>query len=293
MKSTIDFPIKYFENYLDKEIFKDLTAFYSSFENEFFGHRIKRIDKNLHLVEYYKDSYNNDEKEYTTASFESQIIGKLKNEKSLTEEFIELGFQKRFSNKAEMMGYAKFLYLKLDSLEDLRAIKEFNFLNSLIQDLRETIRKYSDLKDELEVNNGIDEKDKLIKYTVGQENELILEVFGFMAGLNEKRERIMTDEQYDLMINYIKKLVKDEKLPEIKVKLNKVKISNELLSYSFWVLHNQLYTTTKIRQYFIEFLKLAFENFKNKEVTTIKSGFGTKGRFPIDDFIPQIIKQYL
>lgn len=110
---------------------------------------------------------------------------------------------------------------------------------------------------------------------------------------NEKREKIMPDNEYQLMIQLINELVREEKLPIIKSKLKSLNISNDLLSFSFWVLHKELYTTKKIRPYFIEFLKAVFENFSNVEKQTIKGSFGTKSRVTKDYFLPQIISRHL
>lgn len=87
------------------------------------------------------------------------------------------------------------------------------------------------------------------------------------------------------MIKLIVELVAKEDLPDNIKKLESVSISNDLLSFTFWVLHKQLYTTKRIRPYFIQFLKQTFSNFNDKSIESIKKGFGTKSRALKDEVI--------
>lgn len=48
LKSSIVYPLRELNAYLDRGIYNDLKDFYASFENEFIGHRIKSKDTENH-----------------------------------------------------------------------------------------------------------------------------------------------------------------------------------------------------------------------------------------------------
>ncbi|WP_428231110.1 hypothetical protein [Flavobacterium sp.] len=122
--------------------------------------------------------------------------------------------------------------------------------------------------------------------------ETIHSIFDYMKGNNEKREKILSDEDFQLLIKYTTELIKLESVPQIDKQLYP-KISNDLLRFSFWVLHKELYTTKRIRKYFYDFVKVIFLNFKDSDTSSIESQFGTSTRVKKDKFIPQIISKHL
>lgn len=119
-------------------------------------------------------------------------------------------------------------------------------------------------------------------------NKIISSIFDYMNGFNEKMEKILSDEDFGLLIKYTTELIEDEKLPVIEKQLFP-KISNDLLRFSFWVLHKELYTTKRIRPYFYSFIHAVFINFKESDIKSIQSQFGTKSRVYRDKFLPEII----
>jgi hypothetical protein len=132
------------------------------------------------------------------------------------------------------------------------------------------------------------------EFTINQQTdeEIIHLVFDYMNGLNDKREKILSDEDFVLLIRYTTELINNEQISEIDIKLQP-KISNDQLSFSYWVLHKKIYTTKRLRNYFYDFLINTFSNFENMEKSSIKSTFGTKSRVVKDSFLPEIIKDYL
>lgn len=124
------------------------------------------------------------------------------------------------------------------------------------------------------------------------EIDIIHSVFDYMNEFNEKREKILSDEDFKLLIKYTTELIKHEKLPVVEKQLNP-KISNDLLRFSYWVLHKEIYTTIRIRVCFYDFIKAIFLNFKDNHISSIRSQFGTKKRVKKDVFLPEIISKYL
>jgi len=144
MKSTIEHPLAFFDWYLENEINNDLKEFYIHITEELHLNNTDQIDKVNHIIKvlniHHQEEINS---EYITFSFESSIKSKLKQEVKLTKEFIELGFQKRFSDKKEVKGYADFLRIKLSSFFSNKACKDFPFLTSYFEQLDNLINQYS------------------------------------------------------------------------------------------------------------------------------------------------------
>lgn len=122
--------------------------------------------------------------------------------------------------------------------------------------------------------------------------EIIHSIFDYMNSFNEKREKILSAEDFELLIKYSSELIELECVPPIEKQLNP-KISNDLLRFSFWVLHKELYKTTRIRSYFYDFIHTVFLNFKDNDIKSIQSQFGTKTRVTSYNFLPEIIKKNL
>jgi len=123
-------------------------------------------------------------------------------------------------------------------------------------------------------------------------DEIIRAIFSFMNGKNEKQEIILLKEDYHLLIQYITFLVEKENIPKIQKRLSP-KLRKDIIRFSFWVLHYELYTTKRIRKYFFEFIKTVFSDFENDLTNYISNQFGTKSRVPNEKFLPEIIKNHL
>jgi len=144
--------------------------------------------------------------------------------------------------------------------------------------------------DESKVDFTIDDSFKI--YAKSNE-ELIHSIFDFMKGENERKETILSEEDFNSLIEYTLCLVEEEKVPKISKQLNPNVSSKDIIRFSYWVLHNELYTSSRIRPYFYDFVKKVFENFSKNEISSIESHFGTKGRVYNHHFLPEIIKKHL
>ena len=77
--------------------------------------------------------------------------------------------------------------------------------------------------------------------------EIIREVLGYMKSKNEKRETILNAEDFKLLIEYTTHLIEQKEIPEITKQL-KPKLTNELIRYTFAVLHKEFYTRKRNRE---------------------------------------------
>lgn len=138
------------------------------------------------------------------------------------------------------------------------------------------------------IYNPINETEKVLK----SNEDIILSIFEYMKGENEKKDKILNDDEYQSLLMYITHLVEKEEVPKV-IKQLQPKISNDQLRFSFWVLHSELYTTKRKRKYFYYFIKDVFINFSNSEISSIENQFGTKSRVVKDKFLPNSILKYL
>lgn len=143
MKSTAEHPLAFFDWYLENEINKDLKEFYVNITEELYFNHVDKIDEQNHCIKVLNIYHVEANSEYITFSFEGSIKGKLDLEIKRTKKFIELGFQKHFSDKKAVKAYADFLRLKLSSSFNKSICQEFTFLNSYFEQLNILINQYS------------------------------------------------------------------------------------------------------------------------------------------------------
>lgn len=120
--------------------------------------------------------------------------------------------------------------------------------------------------------------------------KIINAIFSFYQGRNEQGEKIMPDNHYRIMMTYIEEMVNSEEKPTVVKRLHP-KLDNAIVSFSFWVLHRELYTTKKIRTYFFEFMQDAFVNFDETSLSSLKSSFARKPKL-LQKNIPPILEKY-
>lgn len=123
-------------------------------------------------------------------------------------------------------------------------------------------------------------------------DKIIDSILSYMKGKNEKQELILSNEDYQILVKYTTHLVLHDEVPVIQ-RILVPKLSNDVIRFTFWVLHRELYTTKSIRPHFYKFLKDVFAKFKNNEISSIKKQFGTKSRVPRHKFLPEIITRNL
>lgn len=169
-------------------------------------------------------------------------------------------------------------------LVPLRGIVKFINDRLLISGMEEFVLNES------QIEFNIDDSFRIVEKS---NEQLIHSIFDFMKGENERKETILSEEDFESLIEYTTFLIEEERVPKISKKLKPNLSSKDIIRFSYWVLHNELYTSSSIRPYFYQFIKEVFDNFKDNEITSIKSQFGTKGRVYSHDFLPEIITKYL
>ncbi len=261
MQSTQDFPFGYFEKYLDKTIFKDLELFYSSYENEDFAHRIKKINKSEHTVKYYLDSYEEEKSKYGVFSFEKRIIQKFKEELLITKRFIELGFQNRFSDKKEVKAYADFLRIKISNVFNNKASKEFPFLLLYYQQLDSLIDQYSKQSTNYSYSPSF-------VFIADSPEEQFSKINALYKLLNEKPS-IITCSKEEFINAFTGKEI-DEGINWLITGKNKKFVSKPSLLYFLDELINQGFLSRNIINDLYKFIRYVFRDHKGNELKYLK-----------------------
>lgn len=98
----------------------------------------------------------------------------------------------------------------------------------------------------------------------------------FMSGANVHNEKIMPDEAYQRMMNYVGQLIDTGKVPTDVKQISQINLPTFHIRYTFYLLHKTLYGTKRIKQPWITFLHKVFSQFKDTETNTTKVKFSVK-----------------
>ncbi|GIM57573.1 hypothetical protein CAPN006_19650 [Capnocytophaga canimorsus] len=196
------------------------------------------------------------------------VENKLNNELTKSRDFIQTYTLENSTEKAIKYLKIQFSFIQLIINNRAPFLVEypyiFNFFKKLAGyivfllkslDVTDIQLDYRELKKLYEQNNRATTTQK-------KDKDLIMSVLSYMKGQNHMRETILSETDFDLLIQYTTHLIEKEELPEIKTQLSP-NIHQRLLAFSFWVLHKELYTTKRIKPFFISFLKNVFSNFND------------------------------
>ena len=92
----------------------------------------------------------------------------------------------------------------------------------------------------------------------------------YLSGYNLNKEKIMPEEDYKRMMEYVTYLIETGKVPYNVDKLPKIKLSNSMLMHTFYLLHKELYTMRPTRVEWIDFLQTVFAQLSNSSLISIR-----------------------
>ena len=298
MESTNYNPLAYFESLI---VNNDLNTYLQKYLDDFIehsGYEIQNVNRTKGTVKYL--DYDIDGKYIVEKEdhFEDSIRVELFNQYNKSKELINESVAE-ISKSGE--DYTGFLLLQEKQIQYIinNGEKQINLFPILLKPLNSIVnyinKKYlSENKIKIGVNTSfliLEEP----KEEYNSDVQIIISVLGYLKNNNDKRQKIMSDEQFNLMIKYVNFYVENNTFPQNIKKLDSLKISNNLLRFTFWVLHKKLYTTNSIRQEFIQLIKQIFSDFGNWEESTLKRKFGNRDKVQHNGkhFIPEIIKSEL
>lgn len=97
----------------------------------------------------------------------------------------------------------------------------------------------------------------------------------FLSGHNLKNEKIMSDNDFARLVQYVENLIDTGIVPADIKPIYTLNISNEYLRYTFYLIHKQLYSTRPIRPEWINLLHSVFSQFENVMFETTRKKFST------------------
>lgn len=133
LKSSIVYPLRELNAYLDTGIYNDLKDFYASFENEFIGHRIKSKDTENHSFQIYEEEYRMGESDFAVFSFENNIKYTFIDKIYDVIDRIEEGINICFISKQSIPNYLDKVERAFKSLLKNKSTQEFLFLNQYLK----------------------------------------------------------------------------------------------------------------------------------------------------------------
>jgi hypothetical protein len=96
----------------------------------------------------------------------------------------------------------------------------------------------------------------------------------FLNGVNPKNnERIMSESDYILLVEYVEYLIKNGSIPKITRKIPRANLQKTWFRYTLYLIHQELYSS--IQDIWIEFMQAAFNEFSSNtvEFSTLKTKF--------------------
>lgn len=102
------------------------------------------------------------------------------------------------------------------------------------------------------------------------------EYLKILTGNNPQGQKIMSDHDFQRLSGYVDGLIESECLPVNIKPISQIDFPNGHIRYLFYLIHKELYTTKKIKGYFIDFLHAVFEQFAKAEKRTTKTKFSVK-----------------
>jgi len=107
-----------------------------------------------------------------------------------------------------------------------------------------------------------------------EEQKAIYKHIEHLKGVNHSKDKIMSDANFERLLNDLYYLVEKDSLPTFEKPLPQIGVSNNSLIYTFRLIHKELFTTKKIRESFIYFLQKYFSQLS--EIEQMKVAFSKK-----------------
>lgn len=301
MNSTANQPLKYFEDVSRKTLKELIKDFIIEWNNDGYSLPTESIDEEKGIItvkhDYLPEGTSKPKNGLATIEFAHNFKSDLKKELIKTIDFIDEYIVNNVND------YLTFINIQKNTLQYIvnsksNLIYDFpDFLNTINELVEYINNKYlSDQPNQIELilpTYYIYENEQNGNQSnISNDDILLQNVLGYLKGKNDKREQIMSDADYNKMLGYVKYYIQNQELPASIDKIEEVNISQNLLRFTFWVLHKKLYTTNSIREDFVLLLKEMFSKFDNTEFDVLKTKFGSREKVTVQGkkYIPEMIK---
>lgn len=120
--------------------------------------------------------------------------------------------------------------------------------------------------------------------------KMIYKIFGYLGNENEHKLKILDNNEYNKLIDYLKLLIETKEVPDINKKISRLngvdKLTLRRTFYAFW---KHVKITGINRGKIVKFMKKVFKDFEETEEKTLYDNF-TKKPGNYKDFVPEIVK---
>ncbi len=96
------------------------------------------------------------------------------------------------------------------------------------------------------------------------------------SGFNLQKNKIMSDSDFNRLLEYTFYLIEHDKLPPNIVSIPKIGLPAAHIRYTYYLMHKSFFDTKEIKSNWIDFLQKVFYQFRNQEWQTIKTKFSSK-----------------
>jgi len=206
------------------------------------------------------------------------------------------GEKQNISSKINQLGYGNQRYDHiqecLDSLNSLPIDQTMQIPDRLLSAPRRIIKWLKNQSETYRVNLSAvfsiepDPRDELRKRvkplpktsvaTLNDNKKVAKEILNYLSGRNIQQEKIMSDQDFNKMINYTFHLIETDDIPPEIKRIPQIGVSNELLRYTYYLIHKSLYGTRRIHSTWITFLHSVFGQFSNTKTETTRTKFSKK-----------------
>ena len=148
-------------------------------------------------------------------------------------------------------------------LQEQKAIYQNNAAQMFVPTLQNGNKEFKTPKATLQKTSTLQLKNKALKF------------YSFLSGYDRFNKKIMSDESFIKLTEYINVLIETEAVPADIVPIPQTSLTNEYLRYTFYLIHKELYTTRPIRIAWLELLHSVFTQFKDVDLETLRKKFST------------------
>lgn len=291
-ESTMENPLNFFlKIFYDETFYERLKAdFFSTYEN---APKIIKQDMDINTIEeYYTHTFDYDEynraiptKVLFSDELKRTFSDNCRNSKKLIKKQIGNLIKRNEPVPPFIQEQIRILKMITDTESEffLKYPNTESIIHSLLDRLNLLLINYDDRR--IELGHIITDSEGIIPK--------VNQILGYLKENNGNGQKIMTDSEHERLINLTIEMLVKEEVPIIDRKFSRLQITSGLLSFSFYVLHVELYGKKPRRPYFTTFLKDAFVQLGNNTYDTLSAKFSVPyGKGEVGPWIPDIIKQY-
>lgn len=114
------------------------------------------------------------------------------------------------------------------------------------------------------------------KITIEDLKQQAQEFLKHFSGHNVQQQKIMSEADYNRLLQYTFHLIEHEKLPKDLKQIQTIELSGNHIRYTYYQMHKAFYGTNEIKTVWINFLQQVFQKLSSQDWQTLKTKFSAK-----------------